>query len=97
MEDVLLTISLLSFFLWTGLALTQGKNRTSLGKIFRGLMLLLSLFFLLYTTGFELTRQWPILTIRPPTFYLTVPHILDSRQVDLPFSSQSFFDLFQDF
>lgn len=94
MERVLLALSLLSFFLWTGFALTHGNSRTALGKTFRGVMVLLSLGFLLYTTGFELTRQWPKLTFRLPGYYFTFPHIPDGLQGSPPFSSRSLPDHF---
>ncbi|AFS53852.1 hypothetical protein LptCag_1662 [Leptospirillum ferriphilum] len=38
-------------------------------------MLGLSIFFLVITTGFELTRQWPGLTFRSPAYFLSIPHI----------------------
>jgi hypothetical protein len=94
MERVLLGLSLLSFFLWTGFALTHGNSRTALGKTFRSVMVLLSLGFLLYTTGFELTRQWPTLTFRLPGYYFTFPHIPDDRQGNLPFPFRSLPHLF---
>jgi hypothetical protein len=87
MERVLLALSLLSFFLWTGLALTHQNSRTALGKTFRGVIILLSLGFLLYTTGFELTQQWPNLTFRLPGYYFTIPHIPDGLQGNFPVSS----------
>ena len=96
MERVLLALSLLSFFLWTGFALTHGNSRTALGKTFRGVMILLSLGFLLYTTGFELTRQWPKLTFRFPGYYLTIPHIPDDLQGSPPISSRSLLHHFPD-
>ncbi|MCL4460142.1 MAG: hypothetical protein M1297_00280 [Nitrospirae bacterium] len=64
----------LLFFLWTIHALTHGDARSAAGKTFRRLMLFLSLFFLIVTTGFELSRQWPDLTFRPPGYYMTMPH-----------------------
>ncbi len=88
MERVLLALALLSFFLWAGLALTHQNSRTALGKTFRGVMILLSLGFLLYTTGFELTQQWPDLTFRLPDYYFTIPHIPDGLQGNPPVSSR---------
>ena len=62
------------FLLWTGHALTHRDAQSVLGKTFRRLMLVLSVLFLVVTTGFELTRQWPTLTLRPPAYFLTIPH-----------------------
>ncbi len=64
----------LVFLLWTGHALTHGDTQSVLGKTFRRLMLALSIFFLVVTTGFELSRQWPSLTLRSPGYFLTIPH-----------------------
>ncbi|EIJ76891.1 MAG: Hypothetical protein C75L2_00470007 [Leptospirillum sp. Group II 'C75'] len=74
MELFFLVFFFVVFLLWTGHALTHGDARSTLGKTFRRLMLGLSIFFLVVTTGFELTRQWPSLTLRSPAYFLTIPH-----------------------
>ena len=75
MELFFLVFFFFVFLLWTGHAHTHGDARSALGITFRRLMLGLSIFFLVVTTGFELTRQWPGLTFRSPAYFLSIPHI----------------------
>ncbi|MHB1286226.1 MAG: hypothetical protein ACYCYP_06650 [Leptospirales bacterium] len=83
-----ITILIAVFFLWIGQAAWKGRYKNSPAQAsLRILMIFLSALGLFYAARFEWLQQWPEITLRPSTFFLSFPHsflnyrLLSNRQI----------------